>query len=106
MKFAQAIIEKDGMLDDLIEKQLTGKKYIIDQLVANGYKVNAKEGNFIFIKPRNVDADEIVNKMKNEKKILIKSYSGIGSLGKLKSYNRLKSQYMEQFLEALLDIDR
>ena len=106
MKFAQAIIEKDGMLDDLIEKQLTGKKYIIEQLEANGYKVNAKEGNFIFIKPRKVDADEIVDQMKNEKKILIKSYSGIGSFGKCLRVTTGERQYMEQFLEALLDIDK
>lgn len=106
MKFAQAILETDGMLDDLIKKQLDGKKYIIDSLKANGYTVNAKEGNFIFVKPRNVDADEIVNRMKEEKKILIKSYSGIGALGKCLRVTTGEKQYMEEFLNALLEIDR
>ncbi len=48
----------------------------------NGFVVNAKEGNFIFVKPRKVDADIIVERMKQEKKILVKSYSEIGTLGK------------------------
>lgn len=105
MKFAQAILETDGMLDDLIKKQLDGKKYIIDSLRDNGYTVNAKEGNFIFVKPRYVDADVIVKRMKTEKKILIKSYDGIGSLGKCLRVTTGERQYMEEFLDALLEID-
>ncbi len=106
MKFAQAILETDGLLEELIEKQLAGKKYIIESLRANGFTVSAKEGNFIFVKPRKVDADEIVGRMKEEKKILIKSYSGIGSLGKCLRVTTGEKQYMEQFLNALLEIDR
>lgn len=106
MKFAQAILETDGLLNELIEKQLAGKQYIIDSLRANGFTVNAKEGNFIFIKPRKKDADEIVERMKNDKMILIKSYSGIGSLGKCLRVTTGEKQYMEKFLDALLEIDR
>lgn len=106
MKFAQEILETDGMLEDLIEKQLTGKQYIIDCLIEHGFTVNAKEGNFIFVKPRKVDADEIVECMKNDKKILIKSYTGIGSLGKCLRVTTGEKQYMEEFLNALLEIDQ
>ena len=103
---AKAILEKDGMLDMLIKNQLEGKEYIINALKKNGFVVNAKEGNFIFVKPRKVDADIIVERMKQEKKILIKSYSEIGTLGKCLRVTTGEKIYMEKFLEALLDIDK
>ena len=106
MKFAQQILETDGMVDELIQKQLTGKQYVIDNLRDNGFVVSAKEGNFIFVKPRHADADVIVERMKNEKKILIKSYSGIGSLGKCLRVTTGEKQYMEQFINALIEIDQ
>ncbi|MCM1468149.1 MAG: histidinol-phosphate aminotransferase family protein [Alistipes sp.] len=106
MKFAKEILQTDGMLDELIEKQLTGKRFVIDNLQSNGFVVSAKEGNFIFVKPRHVDADIIVERMKNEKKILIKSYSGIGSLGKCLRVTTGEKQYMERFVDALVEIDQ
>lgn len=106
MLFAQKIIETPGMLDELIDIQLTGKNYVVDELRKNGFEVNAQEGNFIFVKPRNLDADVIVNRMKEEKKILIKSYSGIGSMGKCLRVTTGGSEFMKIFLEALLDIDK
>ena len=105
MRFAQYIIQTDGMLEEMIEKQLQGKKYVVDQLRANGYTVNAQEGNFIFVRPKNVDADQIVERMKEDKKILIKSYSGIGCLGKCLRVTTGERQYMETFLKALLEVD-
>lgn len=105
MKFAQAILERDGMIDELVNKQLAGKAYVIEELKKHGFTVNAKEGNFIFVKPRHVDADEIVERMKTEKKILIKSYQGIGALGKCLRVTTGEKIYMEQFLEALYAID-
>lgn len=106
MRFAKAILEKDGMLDMLIKNQLEGKEYIINALKKNGFVVNAKEGNFILVKPRKVDADIIVERMKQEKKILIKSYSEIETLGKCLRVTTGEKIYMEKFLEALLDIDK
>jgi hypothetical protein len=79
---------------------------LINALKKNGFVVNAKEGNFIFVKPRKVDADIIVERMKQEKKILIKSYSEIGTLGKCLRVTTGEKIYMEKFLEALLDIDK
>ncbi len=106
MLFAQKIIETPGMLDKLIDIQLTGKKYVVEELRKNGFEVNAQEGNFIFVKPRNLDADIIVDRMKEEKRILIKSYSGIGSMGKCLRVTTGAQEYMKIFLEALLDIDK
>lgn len=106
MLLAQRIIETPGMLDRMIEGQRKGKQYIIEKLNENQYVLNAKEGNFIFIKPKYIDAAEIVEQMKEKKKILIKSYDGIGDMGKCLRVTTGEVKYMEEFLEALLDIDR
>lgn len=106
MLLAKKIIETPGMLDQMIDGQLKGKRYIIEKLTENKYVVNAKEGNFIFVKPKYIDADEIVTQMREKKKILIKSYDGIGELGKCLRVTTGEGKYMEKFLEGLLDIDR
>lgn len=105
MLFAQRIIEEPGMLQEMIDIQLGGKKFIVDSLRSHGYEVNAQEGNFIFVKPRFIDADIIVERMKDEKKILIKSYNGIGFLGKCLRVTTGGEEYMKRFLDALLEID-
>lgn len=105
MKFAKAIIEKDGMLDDLIKLQKEGKAYLISSLQKHNYEFNAKEGNFIFIKPK-TDAENLVKRMKLEKRILIKAYSGIGSLGNCLRVTTGEEKYMKQFLKALYELDK
>lgn len=104
MKFAQAIIETDGMLDELIEIQREGKQYLLEQLSQNAYQFNGGEGNFVFIQPK-TDADRLVQRMKSEKGILIKTYSGIGKLGKCLRVTTGGKQYMERFMEALLELE-
>ena len=106
MLFAQSIMEKEGMIDELVEKQLTGKQHLIDTLIEKGYTVSAKEGNFIFIKPKKVDASEIVERMKEEKKILIKVYKDVPNLGDCLRVSIGESEVMDIFIEALEDIDQ
>ena len=106
MAFAGAIIEKEGMLEELVEKQLTGKQHLIDTLEEKGYTVSAKEGNFIFIKPKHLDATKIVEKMKEEKKILIKVYKDVPNLGDCLRVSIGESEVMDTFIEALEDIDK
>ena len=106
MLFAQSIIEKEGMIDELVEKQLNGKQHLIDRLIENGYTVSAKEGNFIFIKPKKVDASEIVRRMKEEKKILINVYKDVPDLGDCLRVSIGESEVMDKFIEALKDIDQ
>lgn len=106
MVLAQAIIEKDGMIDELVEKQLNGKQYLIDTLIQKGYSVSAKEGNFIFIKPKHLEAVEIVKKMKEEKKILIKVYKNIPGWGDCLRVSTGEKEIMEKFINALEDIDK
>ena len=106
MLFAQAIMEKEGMIDELVEKQLSGKRHLIDTLEENGYTVSAQEGNFIFIKPKHLDASVIVQKMKDEKKILIKVYRDVSNLGDCLRVSIGESEVMDIFIDALLEIDQ
>lgn len=105
MKFAQAIMEKDGMIESLVDKQIKGKKYLVDTLREYGYEVNAKEGNFIFINSK-TDASELVDRMKKEKKILIKVYRGIGNMRDCLRVTTGEKEIMEKFVEALIELDR
>lgn len=105
MKFAQAIIETPGMVEELRKKQLDGKQYLIKMLEENQYEFNAGGGNFIFIKPK-TNASDIVKKMKDIKQILIKQYSGIGVLGNCLRVTTGEKSAMEKFVQALLELDK
>lgn len=105
MLFAQRLIEEPSMIEEMIKEQCEGKAYLVEELMKHGYKVNAKEGNFIFVEPK-IDADTVVARLKNEKRILIKSYSGIGSLGKCLRVSTGDKAIMTKFIQALLDVDR
>lgn len=105
MRFAECIIEEPGMIDTLIIKQREGKQYLINELRKRNYEVNVKEGNFIFIKPK-TDADELVSNMKKKEKILIKSYNGIGILGKCLRVSTDEKEIMQKFLSAMDELDK
>lgn len=104
MRFAKEIIKTPGMIDELIRLQKEGKEWLINSLQEHGYAFNAKEGNFIFIRP-NTDAAALVERMKNEEGILIKTYSGIGSLGNCLRVTMGGIKPMKRFAEALYKID-
>ena len=44
--------------------------------------------------------------MKNEKKILIKSYPNVGSFGTCLRVSIGERSFMERFMEALLELDK
>lgn len=104
MKFARAIIEREGMLEEMIRIQNEGKQYLIEGLKEKGYELNAKEGNFVFIKPK-TDAEAVREKMK-EAGILIKTYAGVGSLGTCLRVTTGAKPYMQQFMDALYQLDQ
>lgn len=106
MLFAQRILEKEGFLDSIIKKQLDGKQYLIETLKKNGYIVSAQEGNFIFVKPKCLDADEIVSLMYEKKMILVKSYNNLGEYGKCLRVSTGEKEYMQRFIDALIDLDK
>lgn len=105
MKFAEEVITTPGMLDRLIGNFLEGRRYLVGALDEHGYPHKGEAGNFLFIKPR-TDAQTIVDRMKAEKKILIKTYPGVGEFGNCLRVSIGERKYMERFMEALLDLDR
>lgn len=105
MLFAQRLIETPKIIEMLVSKHREGREYLIDELDKNGYEHKGTYGNFIFIKP-NQDADIIVQRMKNEKKILIKSYTGIGKFGKCLRVSTAERKYMDYFIKSLVELDK
>ena len=105
MKFAEKVIETPSVLQSLIDKFNEGRSWLIETLDANGYAHKGEAGNFIFIKT-NTDAQTIVDRMKAEKKILIKSYPNVGEFGTCLRVSIGEKKYMELFMNALLELDR
>lgn len=105
MKFAEEIITHPNILHKLIDKFNEGRSYLIETLDANGYRHKGEAGNFIFIKVK-TDANTIVRRMKDEKKILIKSYPNVGEFGICLRVSIGAKEYMEQFCNALFEIDK
>lgn len=104
MKFAEAVITTPGMLDGLISNFKEGREYLIEALDKNGYPHKGEAGNFIFIKPK-TDAQTIVDRMKAEKKILIKIYPDVGEFGNCLRVSIGEKKYMRQFMEVLIELD-
>lgn len=104
MKFAEEIIDNPEILQNLIDKFNEGRKYLLNVLDANGYQHKGEAGNFLFIKVK-TDAYQIVKRMKEEYKILIKSYEGVGEFGTCLRVSIGEKKYMERFLTALLELD-
>lgn len=105
MLFAEKILETPGVLQTLIDKFNEGRKYLIDELDANGYSHKGEAGNFMFIKTK-TDAESIVARMKAEKKILIKSYPNVGEFGTCLRVSIGEKKCMQQFIDALLELDK
>ena len=104
MKFAEEIISHSEVLQSLIDNFNEGRNYLVETLDANGYPHKGEAGNFIFIKTK-TDAETIVKRMKEEKKILIKSYPNVGKFGTCLRVSIGEKKYMQQFVEALIELD-
>lgn len=105
MKFAEEIIDNPGILQELIDKFNEGRNYLLNMLDANGYQHKGDAGNFLFIKVK-TDACQMVKRMKEEYKILIKSYEGVGEFGTCLRVSIGEKKYMERFLTTLFEIDK
>lgn len=104
MKFAQEIIKSPEIINGLIEKFNEGREYLIKTLDKHGYPHKGEAGNFLFIKPHTEPAT-IVMRMKEEKKILIKSYENVGAFGTCLRVSIGEKKYMQQFMDALIELD-
>ena len=105
MLFAEKILTTPGMLEGLIQNFRTGREYLNSWLDAHGYPHKGEAGNFIFIMPK-TDAKTIADRMKTEKKILIKIYPNVGNFGNCLRVSIGEKKYMEQFTAALKELDR
>ena len=105
MLFAQKIIETPGMLESLIEKQKAGKRFLVEELEKHHYEYLGDEGNFLFIKPR-TEASRLMDRMKEEKQILVKTYSNLGKMGNCLRVTTGETMYMKLFLDALFELDQ
>ena len=105
MKFAEAVLTNPEILERLILNFTEGREYLIKWLDLHEYPHKGDAGNFIFIKPR-TDAQTIVDRMKAEKKILIKTYPNVGEFGSCLRVSIGEQKYMEQFTAALEELDR
>lgn len=105
MLFAKKIIETPNVLQTLIDKFNEGRNYLIKELDAKDYDHKGEAGNFIFIKTR-TDAPTIVERMKREKKILIKSYPNVGEFGTCLRVSIGEKKCMELFVSALFELDK
>lgn len=103
--FAEKVIETPGVLQSLIDNFNEGRNWLIESLDANGYLHKGEAGNFIFIKTR-TDAEKIVSRMKSEKRILIKSYPNVGEFGTCLRVSIGEKKYMQQFMIALIEMDK
>ena len=104
MKFAEAVITTPGVVDELVKNFTEGREYLLAWLDEYGYLHKGEAGNFIFIKPK-TDAQTIVDRMKAEKKILIKIYPNVGELGNCLRVSIGEKKYMKKFTEALAELD-
>ena len=105
MLFAEKVLTTPGMVESLVQKFQLGRSYLIKELDAHGYRHKGEAGNFIFIEPK-TQAQSIVDRMKNEKKILIKTYENVGEFGDCLRVSIGEEKFMKRFVEALLELDR
>lgn len=105
MLLAEKVIKTPGLVDSLIADFKDGRDFLINSLKQNNYRYKGDAGNFIFIEPK-TNAKEIVRKMKEEKKILIKTYENVGQFGDCLRVSIGGKKYMEIFMNALIDIDK
>lgn len=103
--FAENILESPDLIDELIRKFNEGRNYLISELDRLDYPHKGEAGNFFFIKPK-TDARKIVERMKAEKKILIKTYPDVGKFGNCLRVTIGEKKYMEIFISALLELDK
>lgn len=101
--FATEIMKKDGMVEELVRQQLEGKRYLAERLKRAGYEVNAREGNFIFVRPK-TGAAQVTGKLK-EKGILVKHYTEAPYDEYIRVSTGVK-EIMERFLEVFFAVDR
>ncbi len=101
--FGEAIIDHhDRLLKELKEKFSAGRDYLLEKLLQEKYSYIPTNGCFICITPKYKTAEFITEELK-QRGILI--FCGKGDSAGLLRVTIWDKKYMEQFMEALLQID-
>ncbi len=101
--FGEALLNREDIIEDMIQKEREGRKFIEDKLSFHGYSYIQCKGNYCLIKTK-TDPAYITERLKQEHKILVHRYSG----GILKDYIRIttgSTDIMKVFLESFLKVD-
>lgn len=103
LKFGEKILDHPEVFDELLSTSEKGRAYLLNALEENHYEYYPQSGNFIFIKPH-INTN-LLSKRFMEQNILIKTYGNV----LLKDYIRINTgseKVMEQFMKALLEVDK
>jgi histidinol-phosphate aminotransferase len=101
--FAERLIERPEIIQELIRTQQEGKDYCLDELRNRGYWSRDCRGNFIFIRPKH-DAREVADRLEKERNVLVHAYGN----PLLKDFIRVSTgsrKAMSVFLEAFFAVD-
>lgn len=101
--FGERLLDNPDLIDELIEIENEGKKYVLNDLTKRGYECRDCRGNFIFIKTKQ-NAAQVADRLEKEKKVLVHPYGN----PLLKDYIRVSvgsKSAMKIFLDAFYEID-
>lgn len=101
--FAERLIERPEIIQELIRTQQDGKDYCLDELRKHGYWCRDCRGNFIFIRPKH-EAKDVADRLEKERNVLVHAYSN----PLLKDMIRVSTgsrKAMSAFLDAFFAID-
>lgn len=105
LKLGERLLEHPEVITDLQEQMQAGKDYLVETLRQHDYEVRKQDGNFIFVLPKYREAHALARTMEAQKKILVKTY-GNPLLTKWLRVSTGAREYMEPFVEALLELDQ
>lgn len=101
--FAERLVERPDIVENLIKTEKEGKAYILKRLEEEGYWTKDCNGNFIFIKPK-TDPHKLAKVLEEKYDVLVHPYGN----ELLKDFIRVTTgsiKSMEIFLEAFFEAD-
>lgn len=102
LKCGEIILDEPGLIENLAEIQISGRKFISASLEKAGYDVLQSDANFLSFRPK-TNADELIELFKRHK-ILVKGFSGGPMAGWIR-INTGSPEVMERFFCVLQEID-
>ena len=101
--FAERLIDRPEIINELIRTQQEGKDYCLEELRKCGYWCRDCRGNFIFIRTKH-DAKEVADRLEKERNVLVHAY-GNPLLKDLVRVSTGSRKAMSVFLDAFFSVD-